>query len=244
MIAEAIPRKCIISGEFLLDKQAFLQYFNGSVIKLLLPERKMFPQLAKSAVLSAAILFAADIYAGCAPKVIRRTNVRGSTKTTANFRLSASGTRRIDNNDISGQMKRLADDLEDIDRKLSRINSESRTALNHRQERERVSLKLIHMIQNELMDYKHNDGKRRKMALLLFNESKMLAQTAKNIKGFPMLDRMTDFQKFLDDIRSGKEKFRGKIPRSDSVLLKEIQKEQRRLLEEYHKQEQKNFRKK
>ena len=190
-----------------------------------------------------AVLFAvADVYAKCGT-LVKRTNTRGGVKFSGSC--GTSGGNRAGTADISGHMRRLEEELEEIDEKLSRINPDGKTALNFRHKREVASLKLIQMIQLEMLDSKRSsNGKYRKMRLLLVNESKILEDTAKKIKGFPLAGKMAEFRKGLQDIRSGKEKFNGRIARSDSALLQDIHKEQRKLLEEFHKKEQKNFKKK
>ena len=198
--------------------------------------------LAGSSLLFAIVLAVADIYAGDSTSV-KKTNVGGRIKFSGTC--GTAGRRRVSTTDISGHMRRLEEELEEIDEKLSRINPDGKTALNFRHKREVASLKLIQMIQLEMLDSKRSsNGKYRKMRLLLVNESKILEDTAKKIKGFPLAGKMAEFRKGLQDIRSGKEKFNGRIARSDSALLQDIHKEQRKLLEEFHKKEQKNFKKK
>lgn len=189
------------------------------------------------------VFAAADIYAACEPVTVKRTNSRGSTNLTRTGSV-ATARKRVNTSDISGHMRRLEDELEEIDEKLSRINPDGRTALNFRHKREITSLKLIQMIQLELLDMKPGSGKYKKMALLLFNEGNSLTATAEKIKDFPLAGKIVKFKEGLLDIRSGKEKFSGRIAKSDSALLKEIHKIQRQMLEEHHKQEQKNFKSK
>ena len=60
-------------------------------------------------------------------------------------------------------------------------------------------------------------------------------------RDFPYLDRLGNARLLIGEIRSGKVQFPDRVPNSDSVLLREIQKLQREFLEEYHRTSERNF---
>lgn len=173
-----------------------------------------------------------------------------SKKNAAEIRQSPSGTTvingpftEISNSSVSSQVHRLEKELERIDKNLSTADPDSASGLYLRQKREKKSLELIHQIQKELINYpKRRDGRWRKMQLILHNEAAFFQDTLVKIKDFPLAKRMADFEKGLQDIKSGKEKYIGKTAKKDTVLLQNVQKLQRNLLDEYHKEEQRKRR--
>ena len=119
---------------------------------IILTVNNLFDEMEKIAmkhsaglILLFAVLFAvADVYAKCGT-LVKRTNVGGRIKFSGTC--GTAGSRRVSTTDISGHMRRLEEELEEIDEKLSRINPDGKTALNFRHKREVASLKLIQMIQ-------------------------------------------------------------------------------------------------
>lgn len=147
--------------------------------------------------------------------------------------------------DISGRLRRMEDDIKDLDKKLAKAEAGSRKALNLTRQREKYALEMIHSIQLELMDGGNkNDGRRRKLQLLLKNESNFLKKSLKNRKDFPGLDHLADISIIMQNIRSGKLKYDDKIPKNDSLLMREIQKKQRDYLDKIHKEQLRNHKKK
>jgi hypothetical protein len=143
--------------------------------------------------------------------------------------------------DISGRLRRLEEDMEDLDKKLRNADADSKKGISLRQQREELGLKMIHEAQLFFLDYgsKKMDGRARKLMLLWKNESQMLMKTLGKIKDFPGAEELTSLPKLLKKARSGKFAI-SRIPRSDSALLREIQKLQKDALEDYHKQEMRN----
>ena len=147
--------------------------------------------------------------------------------------------------DISGRLRRMEDDIKDLDKKLAKAEAGSRKALNLTRQREKYALEMIHSIQLELMDGGNkNDGRRRKLQLLLKNESNFLKKSLKDRKDFPGLDHLADISIIIQNIRSGKLKYDDKIPKSDSLLMRDIQKKQRDYLDKIHKEQLRNHKKK
>ena len=187
------------------------------------------------------LLFSAGttaLEAGCPPKRTPRNkvNVIGP-----GYGINSSSD-KYKYGDIMGSMRRLEDDIKDVEKKLGRAEEGSQKRLNLQQERDKLSLEMIHTAQTYFFEKgsSRNDGRTRKLHLLLQNECNMLQKTLKEIPDFPFPDRMHEISQLLLDIRSGKERYSGKIPRSNQSLLREIQKNQRELLKEFQKEQRKN----
>ena len=88
-----------------------------------------------------------------------------------------------------------------------------------------------------------DDGRTRLMRMLLDNESAYLQRSLSEVRDFPYLTYLSNPQVLIAEIRSGKVQFPERVPRSDTLLLREIQKLQREFLEEYQRQAERNFRK-
>lgn len=147
--------------------------------------------------------------------------------------------------DVTRKVDRLLEDAEDAERRLSRVKAGSRDEMiwNHR--RETIALQIIHEAQSYFLDQKtvKDDGRTRKMRLLLQNESAYLQRSLADVRDFPYLDRLENAQLLIGEIRSGKVRFPDRVSNNDSVLLREIQKLQRDFLEEYHRRTERDFRK-
>lgn len=146
-------------------------------------------------------------------------------------------------NDIPGKIKRLQDEAEDIEERLSRSDPDSGGAIELQSQREEIALQIIHEAQIFFFNQKtiKNNGRTRLMGMLLQNESAMLHEALKKVvPQFPYLNRLTNIKLLIGEIRAGKVTFPGKIPSKDSALLREIQKMQRDALKEYHRQKRRS----
>ena len=146
--------------------------------------------------------------------------------------------------DISSSLDKLKKDIEDIDKKMRNAESGSRKEMNLRHEREKLALEAIHECQRFFLNNRKNDPRARKTRQLFEQMDKILVESAKKSKDFLYPDRMQNVNEVLEEIRAGKLNFPGRIPKSDSVLLKDIQKIQKKALEEFHKEERQNWRSK
>ncbi len=176
---------------------------------------------------SALILLSA--VALCAAPVCNRQTVR---KITVNGDKSGKS-------DITGKMHNLEEKIKDVERKLSKTDTDSKKHMSLEHERSRLALEFVHEAQKYIFDgkLKRNDNRSRKIILMLDNESAMLKKTLADVKTFPYVKYLDNVQAMLKDIRSGKLKYSKKIPARDSALLNEIQQMQRDALEEFHKQQ-------
>lgn len=146
--------------------------------------------------------------------------------------------------DISGRLRRLEDDIKDLDKKIAKAQTDSRKALTLQHQREKLALEMVHSAQLELLNAPVKaDGRSRKLELLLKNEAEILEKSLNKNNSFPGLKYLTNTTGMLQDIRSGKLQFSGKISKSDSTLLREVQKKQREALTEQHKEQSRSFRK-
>lgn len=138
-------------------------------------------------------------------------------------------------NGLTGKFRRLAGDIEDLDRKMRNTDPESKKGINQLYERCKLSLEFIHEGQKFLLNSRKNDRQIQKAMLIMKNESAFLQETLKNEKSFPGLAQINDVKTLLKAARSGKFSLERKIPKSDNALLQEIQKEQRKALHEIFK---------
>ena len=149
---------------------------------------------------------------------------------------------KINFGDINGRLRRLEEDIEEAEEKLSRSKPNSRNRIYLQTLREKLALEMVQSAQIYFYENgtSRNDGRTRKLYLLLQNESKVLQPTLKKIKEFPFPDRLTEISQVMLDIRAGRARFDGKVPRSNSALLKAIHEKQSDLLKEYHKEVRRN----
>ena len=156
---------------------------------------------------------------------------------------NSPSSRSASSSDVTRKVDRMLDEAEDVERRLSRVKAGSRDDMIWRHRREEIALQIIHEAQNYFLDQKtvRDDGRTRKMQLLLQNESAYLQRSLADVRDFPYLDRLGNARLLIGEIRSGKVQFPDRVPNSDSVLLREIQKLQREFLEEYHRTSERNF---
>lgn len=147
--------------------------------------------------------------------------------------------------DVSGKVDRMLEDAEDAERRLSRVKPGSKDEMVWRHRREDIALQIIHEAQIFFLEQGtvRDDGRTRLMRMLLDNESAYLQRSLSEVRDFPYLTYLSNPQVLIAEIRSGKVQFPERVPRSDTLLLREIQKLQREFLEEYQRQAERNFRK-
>lgn len=144
---------------------------------------------------------------------------------------------------IFGRTRSIAREILALDRKKYTPEPGSRAGIHYSQKRALLSLELIHEGQKELMKYNPQDGSMQELRKLMENEVFFLKELLKNVKYFPYPDYLMDTEKLIKEIRSGKIDYGKKVPNKDSVLIKEIQDEQRKALEEHFRQMLHNHRK-
>lgn len=176
-------------------------------------------QLILVALLSIVFLGGVESFAACPPKkkCKPRKDVRGAS-------------------DISGQLRRMEEESEDLVRKMRNADPNTKRGLHLFQQRDELSLKIVHECQNYLNKHSdRNDSRTRKIRLMLKSESASLLATVGKIKKFPYPEALTDYNQVLYDIQRGRIKYFKRVPKNRSVLLKEIQEIQRHALEDYYK---------
>lgn len=197
--------------------------------------------------LIAAVLLTGLISAGAASKsgtsterAAAKTQSTNSSAETTNQRISVKNSNvRISGNEFSGKMRRREEDIEDLERKLADAKAGSRRYLMLKQQRDKMALEMIHDIQNylHLRTASDSDARMVKMRDMLSNEIRVITPKVRQIEDFPFPDRMDDMPGLVRDIQAGKVKYPGRIAKNESLMIKEIQREQTRALQEYHRQE-------
>ena len=142
--------------------------------------------------------------------------------------------KEINRADLENTLEELEEDAERLDKKLKKVKDDSRQSIRLNNEREEISLEIIHRCQRYLLEY---GNKKRAASIweLMKRESAMLKTALKNNKDFPFPELFDDYISTLVKIRKNQIPYNGKVPRSNSSLLKEIQEKQEKALEEIHK---------
>ena len=184
---------------------------------------------------------AATAYAQCYPRNPKPTRViitPDGKKITVN-----GGT--VGYKDFTGKMASLEDDIESVERKLSKADPATKKGMALEHERNTLALEFIHEAHKYIIDggLKRKDSRTRKIVLFMNNEAAMLKKQLKEYPNFPYLDYLDDPILMLRDIRRGKIKDHDRLPSRDSALLKEIHEMQRKALEEIHKKQMKSRKK-
>ena len=142
--------------------------------------------------------------------------------------------KEINRADLENTLEELEEDAERLDKKLKKVKDDSRQSIRLNNEREEISLEIIHRCQRYLLEY---GNKKRAASIweLMKRESAMLKTALKNNKDFPFPELFDDYISTLVKIRKNQIPYDGKVPRSNSSLLKEIQEKQEKALEEIHR---------
>ncbi|MBE6358751.1 MAG: hypothetical protein E7057_05830 [Lentisphaerae bacterium] len=153
-------------------------------------------------------------------------------------------TGELKSRDLNGRLRRLEEDIEDVEKKMRNADPGSRRALNLQHEREKLALEFIHEAHRYFLEYGWNktDRRSRKMRLMLDNEAAVLKGTVEKDKRFFGAEYLNDSRGMLRNIRNGRLKYRERAPINDSMLLKDIHKIQKKALEDIHREQQKKFR--
>ena len=142
----------------------------------------------------------------------------------------------VSSSDVSGYLRRLEEESEDMARKMRNADPRTKSGLNLFHKRDELSMKIVHECQNYLFRYNNkNDSRTRKIRMMMKSEAASLLDTVGKIKNFPCPEAIMDYSNALYELRRGKIKYSRRLPSSDSALLKDIQKDQRNALDEYYK---------
>lgn len=144
---------------------------------------------------------------------------------------------------LSGQLRRLEEEAEDLDRKMRRIKPESKKYATMTREREKLALDIVHTCQRYLENRRgKTDSRTEQVMRMMKSEAVYLKNTVSKIKDFPVPQMLTNVDAAIDALRAGKVTFSGKVGRNDAATLREVQKLQRKALENYHKGSGRNSR--
>ena len=91
--------------------------------------------------------------------------------------------------DINGEMRRIEEDIENLERKMRKVDPDSKKGISMENERELLSLKFIHEAQKFILDggLKNKDKRSTKVVLMMKNETEFLQKSLQKSKDFPYL---------------------------------------------------------
>ena len=142
--------------------------------------------------------------------------------------------RGIKRSDLEDILEDFEEEAEDLDKKLKKVRENSRQSIRLKNEREEISLEIIHRCQRYLLSY-GSQKRAAKFVELLKKETGLLKTALKNKKDFPYPESLDNYMETMRKIRNGKLPYGRRVPKNYSVLLIEIQEKQKKALEEIHK---------
>ena len=146
--------------------------------------------------------------------------------------------------ELSGKLRRIEQDMEDIDQKINRTDVESKKYMQLKQERDRLSLEFIHEAQLFFFDGKNkkNENRAERIRRVMKNEITVLEDVLGKEKSFPYFKYLDKVDLLIQGIRAGKIKYPEKLPKKDGILLRDIQKMQKDALMAIQKEQMRSRR--